>query len=187
MIKINSNKKIFLISLITGIIAVSFLICNFCFKSSDKDVAFILDIEQISNRINSDISKSIVEEETDGFDSTILNPQYFHGKFVQETVKMNISDELYNNYRGIGSVEHTVSLKPVKVASYNGVISFRYINDIQSAVDTMDMALDFRLELERSGYQLTINSNRKKVYDGTQYKVVILTEFNYLIIVIIEK
>lgn len=122
--------------------------------------------------------------------TVVSNPdsnKNYEGKFVEETVKINISDELYNNYRGVGDVDHTVSLKPVKVAAYNGIISFRYVNNVYTTIDSMDMALDFRLELERSGYKLKINSDKKKVYEGKEYKVVILKEFNYLIIVIIEK
>ena len=51
----------------------------------------------------------------------------------------------------------------------------------------MDMALDFRLQLEKSGYKLKTNSQKKKYYEGYEYDVIILTEFNYLIIVIVEK
>ncbi len=184
--KLLKNNKIILYSLIIVIaITVNFWL-SFDTDQKMNEERFVLNTFDLKNRINND-ENDIQDVNQAGLNSIILRPQYYYGKFVQETVKMNISDELYDNYRGIGDVEHTVSLKPVKVAAYNGIISFRYINDVHSTIDTMDMALDFRLELERVGYDLTINSNHKKVYEGNQYKVVILTEFNYLIIVIIEK
>lgn len=121
------------------------------------------------------------------FGATTGKQKEVGNRVKEETVKINISDELYNNYRGVGDVDHTVSMKPVKVAAYNGIISFRYVNDLYKAIDSMDMALDFRMELERSGYKLVIDSDKKKIYEGDEYKVVLLKEFNYLIIVIIEK
>lgn len=175
-------KKLLIITtlVLLGIFAVIFS-SNYSFSNVNYD--FVLNTESI----NFDHDKLY---ENDNIDATVvLNPNgnMYDSKVVTETTKINISDELYNNYRGVGDVDHTVSLKPVKVASYNGIISFRYINNLNSTIDSMDMALDFRLELERSGYKLVINSDKKKVYEGDEYKVVILKEFNYLIIVIIDK
>jgi len=136
----------------------------------------------IQNKINSSSFNSLPV-----MNITTLKSQYYYGKYQEETVKINVSEELYNNYRGIGDVSNTVSLEAVKVAAYNGVISFRYVNDVYSTIDTMDMALDFRMQLEKSGYKLKINSENKKYYESYQYDVVILTEFNYLIIIIVEK
>ncbi len=141
--------------------------------------SYLIDVQ---NKLNNTNFKDV-----NSLSVTILKSQYYYGKFETETVKIGISEELYNNYRGIGDVENTVSLKAVKVAQYNNAISFRYINDVYGTIDTMDMALDFRLQLESSGYKLKINSNTKKMYESSQYKVYILTEFNYLIIVIVEK
>lgn len=172
--------------IISIVLTVSLFLCGFIFeKKKDKD------------EYNFTLNTSAIEFDHDKlFDgdnklSSLVNDpnanKNYKGKFVEETVKINISDELYNNYRGVGDVDNTMSLKPVKVAAYNGIISFRYVNDLYETIDSMDMALDFRLELERSGYQLKINSDKKKIYEGKEYKVVLLKEFNYLIIVIINK
>lgn len=175
-------KKVLIIT--TLVLFGIFMIVSFSNHSfSNVNYDFVLNTESI----NFDHDKLY---ENDNIDATVvLNPNgnMYDSKVVTETTKINISNELYNNYRGVGDVDHTVSLKPVKVASYNGIISFRYINNLNSTIDSMDMALDFRLELERSGYKLVINSDKKKVYEGDEYKVVILKEFNYLIIVIIDK
>lgn len=169
------------------VLLISLSLC--CFINFDKekvsdDFEFTLDTDSIK------FDHDKLSDGNNKLSSLVNNPdanKNYQGKFVEETVKINISDELYNNYRGVGDVDHTMSLKPVKVTAYNGIISFRYVNNLYETIDSMDMALDFRLELERSGYQLKINSDKKKIYEGKEYKVVILKEFNYLIIIIINK
>ena len=173
-------RKLYFIVL-SLLLLITFIIVIPAFYKNDS-YNFVLNLNDVQfDNEEYDIGNYYIFGATDGKQKSVGS------KVKEETVKINISDELYNNYRGVGDVDHTVSMKPVKVTAYNGIISFRYLNDLHPVVDSMDMALDFRLELERSGYRLLIDSEKKKIYEGDEYKVVILKEFNYLIIVIIEK
>jgi hypothetical protein len=49
------------------------------------------------------------------------------------------------------------------------------------------MAASFMEELEKENYNLVQDTNSKRVYENSKYKVVIKENFSYLIILIVEK
>ncbi len=179
-----TKKKLNITIIFTVLCIIVFLVIVFWPNKAKVD--FIINVDNINFNIESKIIP-ITDNTAFNLDSTYFEYQEYYGKVEQETIKIGVTDEVYNNYIGIGDVEHTVSMAPVKVASYNGIISFRYVNPVSNSFDSMDMALDFRNELERSGYKVVLDGENKKVYEGIQYRVVLLKEFNYLIVVIMEK
>jgi len=50
----------------------------------------------------------------------------------------------------------------------------------------MQLATSFKSELISSDYKTTLDSKNKAIYENGKYKVIIMDEFNYLIIVMVK-
>ncbi len=99
----------------------------------------------------------------------------------------NVSKKVWNKFKTIGNLEKNISLNLIK-ASYNDhILSLRYKANSYGTLDSMYMAASFMEELEKENYNLVQDTNSKRVYENSKYKVVIKENFSYLIILIVEK
>ena len=72
-------------------------------------------------------------------------------------------------------------------ASYkDGTVSLRYKNGISSYISSMQLAVAFKDKLIEQGYKETLSGTKKCIYSNDEYQVVIIEEFNYLIIVMVK-
>ncbi len=122
---------------------------------------------------------------TIGFDK--LKEEYYLKKNNGEIVKNNISDTVWNEYKKIGDIENTVFLNLLKVSYYNGVVSLRYENKISNLMSGLLVSTSFKDKLLQDGYRKVSKSAIKEVYENNKYRIVIMEEFDYLIILLARK
>lgn len=96
-----------------------------------------------------------------------------------------IPKKIWNKYKRIGDVENTISLNLVKSSYDDGIVSLRYVNDIEKYSDNFSLAKDFIIKLEKQGYKKKHSSTYKIIYQKGNKQVVLLSEFNYLIIIMV--
>lgn len=53
-------------------------------------------------------------------------------------------------------------------------------------MSTMNLTFSFRDALVKEGYKLTLDSTSKMIYTNDSYKVIIMEEFDYLIVVMVK-
>lgn len=110
----------------------------------------------------------------------------YYVNYGTDKVVNDISDRVWNKYRKIGNLEETISLEIVKASYKNGILSLRYKNKLNSIFENMQLASPFIEQLKDDGYNEIVNESMKKVYSNDDYRITIMSEFDYLIIVIAE-
>ena len=110
-------------------------------------------------------------------------------KSYSELCKLKTLVERYEylkTYSKIGDIENTIALDLVKASYKDGIVSLRYINKISDFVGTMQLSDSFSSKLVEDGYKLISEGATKNVYSNNKYKVVIMSEFDYLIVVMVK-
>lgn len=138
-------------------------------------------LKEIQNKF---ASKNFESLETTSFDT--LKEQYYYVKYNDEVVKNNIPANKWKEYSKIGNVEESIKLKLVKANYEDKIISLRYHNGISKYVSAMQLASQFKNNLLENGYNEILSSDKKCIYKNKDYQIVIMEEFNYLIIVMVK-
>lgn len=116
-----------------------------------------------------------------------LKEKYYYSNYNKETLINSIGSKTWNKYKKIGDIENKILINLVKASYYDGVISLRYQNQVSNLISNMSMASSFRGQLIDDGYKKTYESTTKCVYESSKYKVIIMDEFNYLIVLMVKK
>ena len=114
-----------------------------------------------------------------------LKEKYYTYK-VDESVINNIPSNIWNEYKVIGDIENTISLELVKASYDKNVVSLRYKNGVSSLINSMNLSASFTEKLINSGYTNILNTSNKAVYKNDKYKVVLIEEFDYLVVVMVK-
>ena len=77
-------------------------------------------------------------------------------------------------------------MKLVKGYYKDGIISLRYKNDISNYIDTMQFASSYIENLKNKGYNEKTSSKSKIILENGKNKIVIMSEFDYLIVVMVK-
>ena len=96
-----------------------------------------------------------------------------------------IPKKVWSQYKRIGDVENTISLNLIKSSYDDGIVSLRYVNDIKKYSDNFSLAKDFIINLKKQGYKEKHSSTYKIIYQKGKKKVILLSEFNYLIVIMV--
>ncbi len=115
-----------------------------------------------------------------------LKEKYYYVKYNQESTINNIPKNKQKEYLGIGNIEETIKLKLIKSSYKNGIVSLRYKNDIAKYLNSMQLASDFKQKLIKDGYKQVMNTNSKSIYKNKKYQIIIMDEFDYLIVVMVK-
>lgn len=115
-----------------------------------------------------------------------LKTQYFYKDKNKEQISKNIPDKIWKKYKKIGNIENNIILDLVKANYYDKAVSLRYQNTTYGTIDNMEYASDFMNDLKNSGYREVTSSETKKFYKKGTKKVIIISEFDYLIIVLVK-
>lgn len=147
----------------------------------------------ISMAINSEVLKEAKEKfDNIDFDSiqTItfekLKEDYYYLKYNNENVINTIPKRIWKKYSKIGDIENNIKLELVKANYDNGVISLRYKNKISDYISGMQLATSYKEQLIKDEYQEILNGSSKSIYQNKKYKIVIMDEFDYLIVVMVK-
>ena len=153
-------------------------------KAVNTSVSLAIDVnalEEIKNKIGSkefDSIKAVSFNE--------LKEKYYYTNYNEEKIVNSISDTKWQTFKKIGDIENNIKLELVKASYDNNVVSLRYKNGISKYINSMQLASSFKEELINSGYRETLNSSTKCIYISNDYKVMIMDEFDYLIIVMVK-
>ena len=113
-----------------------------------------------------------------------LNKQYYYKDDNIEEIKNSINKDVWKKYSSIGKIEENMVLDLIKASYYEGILSLRYHND--TSIDNMTYQEAFSSELEKEGYKKAASTSDKIMYKKGTTKVIIMSEFDYLIIVIVR-
>ena len=147
----------------------------------------------ISMAINSSVLNEIKEKFSNiDFDSikTIkfeqLKENYYYLKFDTENVINTIPKKIWAKYSKIGNIEENIRLELVKASYDNGIVSLRYKNRISNYINTMQLAATYKEQLLNDGYEVVLNSSSKCIYRNKKYQVILMNEFDYLIVIMVK-
>lgn len=146
--------------------------------STAINVNALKDVQDKFNNISFDSIKVIKFDE--------LKNKYYYVKYTDDKVIDDIPRTKWNKYKKIGDIENTINLELVKANYKDGIVSLRYKNSVSSYVPTMDLIYSFRNQLVKDRYKLTLDSTSKMIYTNDSYKVIIMEEFEYLIVVMVK-
>lgn len=139
-------------------------------------------LEEVKNKFNGIDFNTI---NTISFES--LKEKYYYISFNDETVSKDVSDKVWKKYSKIGKLEENIKFKLVKANYVDGVFSVRYQNEVADYIDTMQFIYSYREELEAEGYNNVLDSNSKCIYENNKNRVIIMSEMDYLVIVMVKK
>lgn len=147
----------------------------------------------ISMAINSEVLKEVKEKfENIEFDTiqTIsfekLKEDYYYLKYNNENVINTIPKRVWKKYSKIGDIENNIKLELIKANYDNGVVSLRYKNKISNYISSMQLAASYKEQLIKDGYQEILSSSSKCIYQNKKYQIIIMNEFDYLIVVMVK-
>ncbi|MBR2705246.1 MAG: trypsin-like peptidase domain-containing protein [Clostridia bacterium] len=112
-----------------------------------------------------------------------LKEKYYYSPKNEEIVVNQIKKKKWDEYKKIGDIENTIPLKLNKASYYNGIIGLRYENDIEEYMSGIARSYRFIEELKNSGYETVYESKTKCVFRNGTYKVTMMEEMGYLIVI----
>ncbi len=115
-----------------------------------------------------------------------LKEKYYYTTYEEEKVVNTIPKKIWEEYSQIGDIENTLSLPLVKASYQDSIVSLRYRNDTPEYISNIQFASNFQNALLAEGYQEVSNKNNRYVYENEKYKVIILSNFQYLTIVMVK-
>lgn len=116
-----------------------------------------------------------------------LKKEYYYVKFNDENIKNSIPDSKWKIYSKIGKIKEEIKLPLVKASYQDNIISLRYKNVSSKYINSMQLAGSFKEQLLIEGFKEVVNSKKKCIYENNKYKVIIIEEFDYLIVVMVMK
>lgn len=153
-------------------------------KSTSTSISIAINsivLKEIQDKFNSlEFSKI----ETISFDK--LKEDYYYVKYSNENVINDIPKSKWKTYSKIGDIENNIKLELVKANYKDKIVSLRYKNNISNYILSMQLASAYKERLLFDGYKEVLNSSSKCIYENNKYKVVIMDEFDYLIVVVVK-
>jgi len=112
-----------------------------------------------------------------------LKTNFFHNTSAANVIH-NVSNRRWNRFKSVGDIEEAISLNLVRANYRDGIVSLRYQNEFASVMPNMMFASEFISNLTKSGFEEVSSSEFKAVYRNSRYRVTIMSEFNFLVVVI---
>ncbi|NLC48465.1 MAG: hypothetical protein GX758_03805, partial [Tenericutes bacterium] len=79
-----------------------------------------------------------------------------------------------------------INLSILKASYSKGIVSLRYDYSIKHIIKFDQITSPFTTQLKTDGYKELLNSENKIIYQNKKYKVIIFSEFDYLIVVMVK-
>lgn len=153
-------------------------------KSTNTSISIAMNSDVLKEIQNKFKSLNVDKIETISFDE--LKEKYYYVKYDSENVKNSIPKSKWKTYSKIGNIENTIKLELIKASYKDGIVSLRYKNSISQYISGMQLATDFKSKLISDGYEQVVNSSSKAIYKNKKYQVIIMDEFDYLIVVMVK-
>ena len=110
----------------------------------------------------------------------------YYTQYKEENITNTIPQSKWEKYSKAEDVESFVKLKLVKGSYKDVIISLRYKNDIPQFIDTMELTVEYSANLRNKGYKEKKVSDSKIIYENEEYQIIIMKEFDYLVIVMVK-
>lgn len=153
-------------------------------KSTNTSISIAMNSDVLKEIQNKFKSLNVDKIETISFDE--LKEKYYYVKYDSENVKNSIPKSKWKTYSKIGNIKDTIKLELIKASYKDGIVSLRYKNSISQYISSMQLATDFKSKLISDGYEQVVNSSSKAIYKNKKYQVIIMDEFDYLIVVMVK-
>ena len=165
------------------------------FDSSGKVVGMNTS-KQVNSSVSMTINSNVLKEVQDKFNKISFDnidvisfdklKENYYVEYGKENVKNDIPKNKWEKYSKIGNIEKNINLELVKASYHDGIMSLRYHNGISDFVDNMQFAGAFKDQLISDGFEEKLSSSTKCVYTNNKYQVIIMSEFDYLIVVMVK-
>lgn len=152
-------------------------------KSTNASISMAINskvLEEIKNKFNNIDFSSI---KTISFDKLKEN---YYLKYNNENVINTISKRVWKKYSKIGDIENNIKLELIKASYKDGIVSLRYKNGLKDYITSIQLSASFREQLINDGYEEVLNSSTKCIYQNKKYQVIVMDEFDYLIVVMVK-
>lgn len=152
-------------------------------KSTNTSISMAVNskaLEEIKNKFNNIDFNSI---KTISFEKLKEN---YYLKYNNENVINTISKRVWKKYSKIGDIENNIKLKLIKASYKDGIVSLRYKNGLEDYITSIQLSSSFREQLINDGYEEVLNSSTKCIYQNKKYQVIVMDEFDYLIVVMVK-
>lgn len=116
-----------------------------------------------------------------------LKEYYYYYRNNEETIKKELPDKIWNEFSKIGDMKNAITLPLVKASYKDKILSLRYKNEVETLIPNSNISNNFASKLKDDNYKEILNNTKKKIYENAEYKVIIMNEFNYLIVVMVRK
>lgn len=150
----------------------------------NSDLSLANDISYLNEIYNILINKNFNDIEITKLNDFKSN---YYEEYDEEEKYNNIGDNVWNIYKRIGNIEDNIKLELVKGSYQDNIVSLRYKLLKNDSINSMYLINNYESELINEGYEIETNNYNKKIYQNDKYKIVIKTNMNYLIIIIMEK
>lgn len=152
-------------------------------KSTNASISMAINskaLEEIKNKFNNIEFDSI---NTISFEKLKEN---YYLKYHNENTINTISKSIWKKYSKIGDIENNIKLELIKASYKDNIVSLRYKNGLKDYITSMQLSSSFREQLINDGYKEVLNSSTKCIYQNKKYQVIIMDEFDYLIVVMVK-
>ncbi len=112
-----------------------------------------------------------------------LKQEYYVNYGNEEKID-NISKSRWNMINELTDISNNIHMKIVKANYSDGIVSIRYKNNMDN-INPMKMAESFKNNLLNNGWKEELYSNKKCIYEKGNYQVILIEEFNYLIVIMV--
>lgn len=110
----------------------------------------------------------------------------YYIRYHDEKVVNTIPENKWNEYNQIENINDYITLDLVKGSYEDGIISLRYENKAEKYLNTMDIAAIYGANLLDRNYVKNKVSDNKIIYTSENYQIIIMSEFNYLIVIMMK-
>ena len=110
--------------------------------------------------------------------------QEYYVNYGNEEKMDNISKSRWDMINELTDISNNIHMKIVKANYSDGVVSIRYKNNMDN-INPMKMAESFKNNLLNNGWKEELYSNKKCIYEKGNYQVILIEEFNYLIVIMV--
>lgn len=115
-----------------------------------------------------------------------LKEKFYYTEYSKESIINSIPSSKWKMFRKVGNIEKSINMELRKASYDNNVVSLRYYNSISEYISSMQLASSFKAELNNAGFKQTLDTETKCIYTNRKYKVIIMDEFDYLIVVMVK-
>ena len=137
---------------------------------------------KLNNIINKLSNKDFNSIDTISFNK-LKDEYYINNKYKEKEI--SIPKRITNKYKIINTINNNIYIPLIKYSKSKNNITLRYKNNINKYISNIDMSNSLREELLNSNYNETFYSDNKIILENNKYKVVLLSEFDYLIVLVV--